>query len=175
LGCYVVDVLRGSKNAKILDRGHDKLSVYGAGSDHAKTYWNSVIRQLINLNYILIKNWEYRSLGLADKSIRILRNEDTLMLRKQKVKGTLKQRTKKAIQTSHGENELFEELRKLRRSLASEKNIPPYLVFSDKSLHDMCLLKPKNRSEFLLVNGVGQNKCEKYGSEFLHIISGYLS
>ena len=66
---------------------------------------------------------------------------------------------------------LFDELRKLRLEIAKEERVPPYIVFSDKSLKDMSARKPKTRKEFLEVNGVGENKCNKYGTKFLEVIA----
>jgi ATP-dependent DNA helicase RecQ len=88
-----------------------------------------------------------------------------------------KQRSKltKAIAATHGRDDLFEELRKLRKELASEHNVPPYLIFGDKSLHDMCHLLPRNHDDFLMVNGVGQSKCEKYGDVFINTIRPHLN
>jgi ATP-dependent DNA helicase RecQ len=181
---HIIDVIRGSKNAKISDRRHDQLSVYGIGSDRAKDHWNSVLRQLLNLNYIMIKNWEYRSLGLTSKSQEILSGKLKLQLRKQdesvaKVK-TVAKLDKKRVSKSkeneavHGEDELFEVLKTLRNRLAKEKNLPSYIVFNDKSLHDMCMIKPRNATEFLLVHGVGQNKLENYGNVFLDTINKFI-
>jgi ATP-dependent DNA helicase RecQ len=174
---HIIEVLRGSKNAKVTERQHHKLSVYGIGSDQPKEHWNSLLRQLLNLNYIAIKNWEYRSLGLTQKSQEILTGEKKLKLRKQiftaskEVKKVKK--ISKANEAAHGRNDLFEALKDLRNKIAKEKGIPSYIVFNDKSLHDMCTLLPRNNSEFLLVYGVGQSKLENYGKEFLDILKRY--
>ncbi|MBC7427765.1 MAG: DNA helicase RecQ [Bacteriovorax sp.] len=180
---HIIDVIRGSKNAKITDRRHDQLSVYGIGKDHPKDHWNSVLRQLLNLNYIAIKNWEYRSLGLTNKSQEILTGKLKLQLRKQdesvaKIKTAAKQDKKrisksKGAEAVHGQENLFSALKELRNRLAKEKNLPSYIVFNDKSLHDMCAIKPRNASEFLLVHGVGQNKLENYGNVFLDTINKF--
>ncbi|MBC7711859.1 MAG: DNA helicase RecQ [Rhizobacter sp.] len=180
---HIIDVIRGSKNAKITERRHDQLSVYGIGKDQPKDHWNSVLRQLLNLNYIAIKNWEYRSLGLTNKSQEILTGKLKLSLRKQdesvaKIKTAAKQDKKrisksKGAEAAHGQDDLFEALKDLRNRLAKEKNLPSYIVFNDKSLHDMCAIKPRNASEFLLVHGVGQNKLENYGNVFLDTINKF--
>ena len=170
---HVIDVLRGSKSSKVLDRGHDKLSVYGIGKEKSKHHWNILLRQLLNQNYIEIRNWEYRSLGLTQKSRPLLRGEEKFHMRKinELRSSSLKSRSKDEISSTHGNLELFEELRQIRKTLAQENNVPPYVIFGDKSLHDMCLLLPRHKEEFLLVNGVGQSKCEKYGDIFLEVIN----
>ena len=165
---YLIDVLRGSKNQNVTSRGHENLSVYGIGSDKSKNHWNLVLRQLLNMKYIAIKNWEYRSLCLTDKSREILKGEVSFMLRETKEEKIVAKRAKKVLsEANHGNIDLFERLRKLRRELAEENNVPPYVIFGDKSLHDMCMIMPRSKDEFLMVNGVGQMKCEKYGDAFL--------
>lgn len=165
---YIIDVLRGSENAKTKERGHDKLSVYGIGKEKPKTFWNTLLRQLLSSNYIKIKNWEYKNLVLTQKSGNLLKGKETFLMRVQNEKASsLKKKTAKEISSTHGREDLFEALRTIRLKIAKENSIPPYLVFSDKSLHDMCQILPRSRDEFLMVNGVGQSKCEKFGDEFL--------
>jgi ATP-dependent DNA helicase RecQ len=175
---YIIDVLRGSKNAKVLERGHDKLSCYGIGKDKSKNHWNVVIRQLLNLKYIQIKNWEYRNLGLTELAGSLLKKEETFMMRVQKEtkasETSYKKKKSSASVGTHGRDDLFEELRLIRKELASENNVPPYMIFGDKSLHDMCQLLPRNKNEFLMVNGVGKSKCEKYSDVFIKEIVKHL-
>ncbi len=180
---HIIDVIRGSKNQKINDRNHHTLSVYGIGKDQPKEHWNSVLRQLLNLNYIHIKNWEYRSLALTNKAQEILSGKIKLELRKQdesvaRAKTSAKQDKKRVASktsgTAHGQDELFDALKELRNRLAKEKNLPSYIVFNDKSLHDMCALRPRNADEFLMVHGVGQNKLENYGAVFIDTINKFL-
>jgi ATP-dependent DNA helicase RecQ len=171
---HIIEVLRGSKNAKVTDRNHHNLSVYGIGKDQPKEHWNTILRQLLNLNYIAIKNWEYRSLGLTSKSQEILTGGFKLSLRKQKFaveKDTKKaKKISKGVEGSHGKNDLFDALKELRNSIAKEKGLPSYIVFNDKTLHDMCAIMPRNDSEFLMVYGVGQNKLENYGKVFMDVL-----
>ena len=173
---HIIEVLRGSKNSKVVDRNHHLLSVYGIGAKETKEHWNSILRQLLNLNYIAIKNWEYRSLGLTSKSQEILTGGKKLELRKQVVnleKIKKDKKVAKGIEGSHGRTDLFSSLKELRNKIAKEKNIPSYIVFNDKTLHDMCAIMPRNNSEFLLVYGVGQSKLENYGKEFLEIVKEF--
>lgn len=176
---HVIDVIRGSKSAKIVERRHDELSVYGIGKDKSKEHWGSVLRQLLNLNYIGIKNWEYRSLALTSKAQEILSGKLKLELRAQdekvaKVKTASKSDKKRIKNITNEDDELFNELKELRSRLAKEKNLPSYIVFNDKTLQDMCVIKPRNASEFLLVHGVGQSKLENYGTIFLETIKKHL-
>ena len=173
---HIIDVLRGSKNVKIAERSHDKLSVYGIGKDKPKEFWNLVLRQLLSLNYITIKNWEYRNLALTQKSQDILSGKIRLELRKQDEKIArikTKEKIDKKRVSSHTDDDLFQILKELRNRIAKEKNLPAYIVFNDKTLHDMCAIKPRNNSEFLMVNGVGQSKLETYGKVFLEAINNH--
>ena len=174
---HVIDVIRGSKSAKVLERQHDTLSVFGIGKDKPKEHWNTILRQLMNMNYVSIKDWEYRSLCLSQKSLEILTGGQKLELRKQEISLTKKDKKEvlKTKEAEHGRHDLFAALKNLRNSLAREKNLPSYIVFNDKSLHDMCNLLPRNEDEFLMVHGVGQSKLEHYGDAFLKVIREHSS
>ncbi len=168
---HIVDVLRGSKNAKVIERKHDQLSVYALGKDKSKNHWNIVLRQLLNMGTIKITNWDYGNLALTEKSRGLLRNEATFLMRKFSEPTRRVGKSKvKSISASHGRDSLFESLKDLRFQLAQEKQVPAFVIFSDKSLHDMCHLLPRNKSEFLTVNGVGESKCENYAKDFLAVI-----
>lgn len=170
---YIIDVLRGSENAKIKQRGHQTLTVYGIGKDKTKSQWNSILRQLMNFNYIAIKNWEYKSLCLTDKCKEILSEGKTLQLRKQNNLKELAKNKKSSLEANHGRGDLFEKLRNVRSELALENNIPPYIVFNDKTLHEMCVFLPTQDEHFLMLNGVGKSKLEKYGQIFMSNIQSY--
>jgi ATP-dependent DNA helicase RecQ len=174
---HIIEVLRGSKNSKVIDRNHHLLSVYGIGKEKPKEHWDSILRQLLNLNYITIKNWEYRSLGLTNRSQEILTGGKKLELRFQEIQSKADKKKKKQASSystpSPISADLYSALKELRFTIASEKKVPAYVVFSDRSLQDMCNLKPRNASEFLLVHGVGQSKLENYGKEFLDIIQQF--
>lgn len=167
---HIIDVIRGGKSAKVLERGHDKLSVHGIGKDLPAEYWNTILRQLLNLGYITIKSWEYKSLALTHQSRKILTEGQKFFLKKQDFTSSKKEK-KKTVQTEVADQELFDALRALRREIAEEKNVPPYVIFSDKTLIDMCALQPRTEEEFLLVFGVGQSKLEHYGDAFLKLIN----
>lgn len=174
---HIIDVLRGSKSAKIMSLKQNELSVYGIGADKSKQEWNSILRQLLNQNFLFIKNYEYRTLALTEEARQVFRGELTLDLRKMRNKSitskSSKTKTGADISTEHGNEELFENLRSIRKKIAEDKGIPPYMVFADKSLHDMCNLLPQDKSTMLLVHGLGESKYEKFGQEFLAEIIRY--
>jgi ATP-dependent DNA helicase RecQ len=172
---HIIDVLRGSQGAKVTDRKHEQLSVFGIGKDLPKEHWNSVLRQLLNTGYIQIKNWEYRSLGLTSKCDEILKGGKKLQFRKQEINVAKKSKKEtREVDSTHGRNDLFAALKELRTTFAREQSVPPYVIFSDKSLNEMCTFLPRTPSEFLMVNGVGQSKQEKYGESFLKKINEFL-
>lgn len=178
---HVIDVLRGGQTAKILERGHDKLTVFGIGKNISKSTWDSMMRQLLNLGIIFIKNWDYRTLALSQKSAAVLRGDEKVFLRKQELKIlTPLEKKKKRTVKNHGPQtaeltDLYEHLRAIRKNLSKEQGVPPYIIFSDKSLQDMANIRPRNRDEFLMVHGVGEAKAQKYGEIFIKEISPFLS
>lgn len=172
---YIIDVIMGRKNPKITDRMHENLSVYGIGKDRPKEHWDILLRQLLNQNFIAIKSWEYRSLALTSKALEILTGGSKLHLRKQEMASFKKGSKKRALSTAPVEENLLHSLKTLRTKIAKEKKLPPYLIFSDKSLQDMCHLQPRNGEDFLMVHGVGQKKWENYGTDFLQVISQWSS
>lgn len=170
---YVVDVLRGSENQRIKNMRHDQLSTYGIGSDLNKDEWLSIIRQLIHHNYLEQDIANFSVLKLTEKARPILRGEETLIFAKPRVKLTKEKKLKKKIKGDFNEydTDLFEKLRTLRKQLADEKNVPPFVIFSDASLIEMAATKPKNDTEFLQINGVGEHKLQHYGAQFLAAIT----
>ena len=126
--------------------------------------------------YILVTDDQYPVVKLTEKSKEAFENTPIRMKaakEKEHKKSSLgqdKKQKKDGITLLETDYPLFEKLRKLRMEIAKAEHVPPYIVFSDKSLKDMSAKKPKNKKEFLEVSGVGENKCEKYGEKFLTVI-----
>jgi len=177
---YVIDVLRGSENEKIAIRGHERLSTYGIGADLSRDHWQSLIRQLIHRGYLAQDIARFSALRLTEASRPLLRGEETLIMAKPRVRvPTKKQRLRTARAGRAAElaglpvdEQLFEELRALRKQLADEQNVPAYVVFSDATLAEMAARRPATQTELLDVSGVGQAKLERYGDAFLEAIAG---
>jgi ATP-dependent DNA helicase RecQ len=174
---HIIDVIRGSKSQKVLNKRHHQLSVYGIGKERSKEYWSTLIRQLVVKKYICVTNSEFRSLKLNQSCQEILTQGESFFMRKEIAKKYEKKnppvRKRDSIYDEIGNHQLFEILREHRRELAKAKKIPPYIVFSDHSLKDMCAILPRNKDEFLMVNGVGQKKCQEYSDSFLPLISPF--
>jgi ATP-dependent DNA helicase RecQ len=170
---YLIEVLRGNEdNKKIIAKKHDKLSVFGIGKDLSESDWKNIFRQLIVLGYIKV-NPPYSSLSLHESSRPILRSEKEVFLSKALLNKKVKKVTPRKIEheLSYDDTSLFEKLRQLRRELSDDQAIPPYAVFSDKSLKDMIVIKPQTLDQFLSVTGVGKAKQEKYGEIFLKMLN----
>jgi len=166
---HVVDVLRGAASERIRKLGHDRLSTYGIGAERSLDDWSAIVRQLIHRGYLEQDLANYSVLRLTDKARPLLRGEETLELALPRPKPAKKTRRSAAEKAglAPADLPLFEALRALRKELADEQGKPPYVIFGDAALLDMCRLKPTNEVTFLAVNGVGQAKLERYGEPFM--------
>lgn len=171
---YIVEVLRGANNQRIRDMQHDKLPVYGIGKDQSNEHWVSVLRQLIHLGLVTQNIAMHSALQLTEAARPILRGEAPLMLA---VPRLVSVKPRNNSQKSFGGNydrKLFAKLRKLRKAIADEENIPPYVVFNDATLIEMAEQLPITASEMLSINGVGQRKLERFGKPFLVMIKEHM-
>jgi len=170
----VIDTVHGANNIKVRQYKMDANEYYGK-LEHVPIYRLRQIMNFLMLNgYLLLTNDEYAILRLTTKSFEI--NDLTMKVAKERevpTKSANKNSTKKykKLEDMGDINfDLFESLRTLRTEIAREEHMPPYIIFSDKSLKDMCIKLPKSTEEFLEVSGVGQNKCDKYGERFIEVI-----
>jgi len=166
---HLIDVLRGSNSDKIFQFGHQKLASYGIGKETDSNEWRSVFRQLVSRGYMSVDLERYGALALEEKCRPILRGEETIQLRRDIKPKTIRQQTKTSL-TADIDVALWEALRECRRLFAEELGVPPYVIFHDSSLQEMCSNLPQNMEEFLLVSGVGERKMEKYGAAFMAVI-----
>ena len=177
---YVIDVLRGVGNERVVANGHDTLGVFGAGAEGSKNDWQSVIRQLIHHGYLYQDIANYSTLKLTDEVGPVFRGEVEVRLARPKPKA---ERVAGAAKTARGsraargvaesDEELFGRLRELRHHLAAEQSVPAYVVFADAALADMAARKPATSAEFLEVSGVGAVKLDRYGDAFLGEIAAW--
>lgn len=172
---YVVEVLRGSNNQRIREYGHEKLTVYGIGKEHSNEHWTSVVRQLIHLGLIMQNIAMHSALQLTESARPVLRGEIPLQLAVPRIQ-TLKIKSTSRQKTYGGnyDHKLFAKLRKLRKSLADENNVPPYVVFNDTTLLEMAEHLPISPSDLLDITGVGQRKLEKFGRPFMTMIRDHI-
>jgi len=166
---HIIEVLRGSQSEKVLKHGHANLSTYGIGKELSKAQWLHLSRQFLQQG-LLTQDLEYGSLKLTAKAHEVLRG-------KEKFFGTVQEERadyalEKQESFAYGQD-LFELLRKLRKKLADEQNVPPFVIFADKTLIEMATYYPQSRESLRRIYGVGEAKLEKYGTAFLLEISRY--
>jgi len=170
---HVVDVLRGADTEQIRRFNHDRLTTYGIGEEHTHAEWTSIARQLIHRGYLVQDIANYSVLKLTPQALPILRGEAQLELAvpRTREKPVKKKAPKSSITLDDDELRLFETLREIRKQLAQESNVPPYIVFGDATLVEICRARPANSEEFLDITGVGQVKLERYGEIFLETVA----
>jgi ATP-dependent DNA helicase RecQ len=166
---YLIDVLMGNDTDRILSNGHQNLTVFGIGKEYSKKQWHMFANQLVSKE-ILNRDLEFGSIKLTEKASGVL-------FKNQKVLGFIKEpeisrKKLKQIEPSY-DMELFELLRRKRKELAEEQNIPPYVIFTDKALAQMAVDYPRDETGLLRIGGIGINKLERYGNIFLSIIKKY--
>ena len=169
---YVIAVLRGMHNQKIIERQHDKLSVYGIGKDKSKEHWQSVIRQLIHLGFVQQVISELNpTLQLTESAKAILKGEEPLELAMPRISSISKiVHNPQRQSVANYDKDLFARLRFLRKQIADKENIPPYIVFNDATLQEMAQYMPTSNIEMLQINGVGSIKLERFGQPFMALI-----
>ena len=166
---YIVDVLTGSKNKKIAQNRHDTIKTYGAGKEYPKSQWQSLIRELIRSGYAQLDGDQYPVLKLNNKSrdvllhngqVSLTKPEEPLLIRKER-------------RDEEYDRILFDCLRILRKTIADQEEVPPYVIFHDTSLKEMSIYYPQSLQDFRKISGVGEQKLQKYGEIFLKEIGDY--
>lgn len=168
----VVDCLKGSKNKNAREKGLENISTYGIMKEKSNEEIKDLIGVLIADGYIKVVGLDYPVLALTEKSKDILFSKVKFYARKTEVKKSVKH--KEQDLGSQGDQALFDRLKKVRLDLSKLRKIPPFIIFSDQSLKDMAINKPKNEEEFLRIKGVGEKKLIQYGDIFIAEINDYL-
>ncbi len=167
---HIIDVLRGAKKDKILQYEHDKLSTYGIGKDRTVDEWRMLGRSLLHQGLIEQTSDGYSVLKLNALSWEVMRKQRTVSLAVTTVqKITWEQGSEKAEEAEI----LLQKLRSLRKQLADEQSVPPYVIFHDSTLKLMVQVQPQNLTEFAKLSGVGSHKLAQYGEKFLTEIRAY--
>ncbi len=165
---YIIDLLRGSKSEKIRQNRHEKLSVYGIAKEFSKKELEAVIERLFDLGAIV--RGEYKNLLLTQVGADILKKREKIEIDEDRYSAMKKISIKESIKEV--DVKIHPELKRLRKEIADEEQIPAYIVFSDKTLSEFSRLLPKTKEEFLAVNGVGEVKLKRYGDRFIEVIKG---
>lgn len=159
----VAQVLKGSSNKRVLELGLEKLSTYGLMKERTEKEVYDLIQLLVADGYLGLSDSQYPILSLQPSAVGVIKGEEKVFRRSHKVRS----------HTQEGE-EMFQLLRSLRKQLADEQGVPPYVVFSDSTLRDMAIRKPITLHELLQIKGVGESKLERYGDAFLAVLRGEL-
>ena len=169
---HIVDIVYGAKTARIISLGHDQLKTYGVGRDRGKRFWRQLVEAMLGEGLLLSEGEPFPLLHITAQG------EDVLFGRAGYVTHRMLEASVSGPSAISAELSydvsLFAVLRQLRRELAEGQGVPPYVLFSDKSLHQMCSLFPQTPEALLVINGVGQMKLERYGKPFLEAIVAYL-
>lgn len=180
----IIDILRGSHRAEIVEKGYDQIKTFGVGAATPADKWQSYIQQMIHLGLLTMSYTEKKTLRITDfgreilfgnKEIELALATDNAISSNRKSstgvpKAQVRLSSKESLEGSDAE--LFESLRIHRRALADASHVPPYVIFSDKVLMAMVQLRPASLSEMASISGVGISKLQKYGQEFLQVING---
>ncbi|HCP57347.1 MAG TPA: ATP-dependent DNA helicase RecQ, partial [Pseudomonas sp.] len=171
---HLVDMLLGRDNERMRKEGHQHLSVFGVGKALSEGEWRSLFRQLVARGLADVDLEGYGGLRLSESCRPLLRGEVNLQLRRDlKPQQSAKASSSAASQLVRGdEREQWESLRALRRKLAEEHGVPPYVIFPDATLLEMLRSKPSTLPEMAQVSGVGARKLERYGEAFLQVLGG---
>ena len=174
-GAHLIDILKGAQTKKIKERGHDQLPTYGVGAKHAKDYWQSFIRQAVAGGYLSVDIEGYGSLKLTPLAQAVLVDGAEFFIREvdPATAAKAKSRPARAAEAALPDElaEILSGLKKLRQELAKARNVPAYVVFSDATLREMCLSRPRNLEQMADINGVGPKKLNEYGLMFLERLS----
>lgn len=167
---YVIDILRGSQSEKIASH-HKALPTFGVGRDTSQNAWRHYIRQLIERGFLAQTPGKYPLLTLTSRSRSVLANLEKVEL--SKLPSSHETNAKTVLSDIPYEQDLFNELKILRRTIAEQENVPPYIIFSDVTIREMSTYLPQSLDEIRKINGVGDLKCTRYGTQFLTMIKKY--
>ncbi|MBB5212036.1 DNA helicase RecQ [Microbulbifer hydrolyticus] len=173
---HVIDVLRGADTEKIRQFNHNQLSTYGIGDDLSGNEWRAVTRQLVVRGYLRVNAEAFNALQLTEQCRPVLRGEEHLQLRTlpkapaKTARDTGGSRSRAPVEVAAEDIPLWDALRALRKSLAEERGVPPYVVFHDATLREMLSARPRTDTEMLAISGIGDSKLARFGEPFLDLL-----
>ncbi len=170
---HVIEILRGSRSARVISRNHDELSVHGIGKNHSTQEWRNLIRALLHQGLLAETQDGYPVLLLNAESWRVLKEERSVQVARA-ARATTSARRESASATAasldNGDRSVFEVLRALRKQLADEHGLPPYVIFHDATLREMAQQRPTTLHEFSGIRGIGEGKLARYAERFIEAI-----
>jgi ATP-dependent DNA helicase RecQ len=178
---HLIDIVRGANTEKIRSNGHHNLTAYGTGIDQDKITWRSMVRQLVAASFLRLDIAGHGGLSLTAKGHDLLNNNLTFNYRQDIIKPSRSTVSRSQLKTGSRRPEpytlnpdqtaLLKQLKDKRTELAQQRNVPAYIVFSDRSLEDMALRQPRDEYEFAGIHGVGAAKLRDFADVFLGIIT----
>ncbi|MGA8574185.1 MAG: DNA helicase RecQ [Candidatus Cybelea sp.] len=171
---HIVDILLGKRTEKVVARGHDRLSTFGIGAEQSKGEWMALLSELMRTGCIE-QNSEHRTLFVTEEGLRALKEHRSIAFAMPRVvaKSEKGRRRRLRAPSTVRDDALFESLRSLRKRLADDQGVPPYVVFSDATLRELCTHQPVTLQAFRLIGGVGNVKLERYGTAFVEAIRSF--
>ncbi|MBU0719820.1 DNA helicase RecQ [bacterium] len=166
---YIIDILRGSREQKLLSNEADKLSVYNIGTHLSKKEWFVILERLLELKILALG--EFSALKLTEDAIDVLKGKKPVHIKSSRLQITVKEKKVKRSEEFEYDEILFENLRMKRAETAKELGVPAYIIFTDKTLKHLAAEKPHDKASMLEVNGIGEKKYEQYGEDFLELIN----
>jgi ATP-dependent DNA helicase RecQ len=171
---YVVDVLLGMMDDRIIQFGHDQQSTFGIGKEWSKPEWQNIFRQLVSRNLLMVDVNEYNGIKITEKGFAFLKKKESIDFRKlsvkQKARRNKSARRSKPVMSDESDQELFEKLKEARQAMAKKRKVPAYVIFHDKTLIELAGRRPQSFEEMLEINGIGESKLEKFGQTLLDVI-----
>lgn len=167
---YVVEVLLGQGTKKVKERGHDQLSVFGIIQDFSEDELKQLMASLVQKHFLVKNEGEYATFRVGDLGVRFLKNQEQISLFKPVVTTTAPVKKKQALDY---DQQLFEKLRILRKTLAEERGVPPFVIFGDTTLQEMAAYYPQTKENLGRVTGVGTTKLAQFGPAFLRAITAH--
>jgi len=172
---HLIDIVRGADTQKMRQAGHDTLPEHGQGADISKDAWRSIVRQLVAGGFLKIDVTGHGGLSLTPRGQALLKGEETFSYRKDLVHKPAKKKSRDGraappADLDEADTKLLEQLKNLRTHLAMEREVPAYMIFSDRSLEDMAREKPRNETAFAEIHGVGAAKLKDFAEAFIGII-----
>lgn len=171
---HMVNILLGETDSMIKSYHHDELESFGVGSEKNAQFWNMVFRRALIANYIEKDIEQYGVIKLTEKGHEFLKEPKDFMLMEDHNFEESEEKLQEKGGVSALDNTLFAILKDLRKKIAKKNNLPPYVIFQDPSLEDMCTNYPITLEELANIQGVGSGKAQKYGQEFVEVIKQYV-
>ncbi len=167
---HVIDILLGKQTPKVVQHGHDTLTVFGIGTDLRDTEWRGIVRQLLAQGLLAVEG-DYGTLVLTDGSAQVLRKQRPVMLRREPERAAKAPRSRKAAEPAASlpadAAAAFEQLRGWRAATAKEQGVPAYVIFHDSTLREVAMTSPSSLAELGKVSGIGEAKLARYGQQVL--------